>query len=714
MNRMIMTAAGLALLFAAGACVKKGTTRAKVEFGTTHVTLYDCGLAQIERQAEIVGESSLSISIEQAHVDDLLASLVLATDGTVKVKGVKFPGMQNLGQAVASSSFAASMLDGSESLEIPSDIAGYARALVGTKVIITGEDGSKVEGTVLDAVVLDNGGDEDNGTGGKGKTAESSEPLMVIVTSNGALRWIPLSGVLEIAPVSKLEAAAIKSFASAMGKASGFTETTLEFETAPGSKGTLAASYIRQSPVWRMLYKTTVEADKVFLEAWAIVYNDTPEDWEDVSMTLIAGMPTSYVLSVASPRYVHREVIEAPGKWDEMAPQLGAQTPDSLLYDWEIYHAGAYGYGGLGTIGHGGGGGGGVGYGSGYGSIGYGGISEKASSLIKVGQSAAEETMVAEVEQEISTYTSMSTVSLPSGATSLVPLVRRELPGQSFTQLVDGGGVETCLRMENTTGLVLQPGMSSFYENGRFRGQDELDRVEPADVRVLCYGHDPDVSFERELTYKEIHTALEWRDNELWVHTLRTTTKDYAIENFAGQPRDLAIPISHIKNGRVVTPSDLVTTDSDTDKLHIFKVAARTEMKKKIVVEEGVMKRVYLTTASFDKLLESSDLPEENRKFLESAKSILLKKEKTEQEIAAKRELISKNEETIKFQTDLLSKVPKTDGKSKAVDTMLKEIMQAKKQIMDYNDQIKDLNKKALDLLLETKEKLKTIPPPEL
>ncbi|MFH1435800.1 MAG: DUF4139 domain-containing protein [Pseudomonadota bacterium] len=713
MNRITMTAAGLALCFAAGACVKKGATSAKVEFGTTHVTLYDCGLAQIERQAEILGESSLTISVEQAHVDDLLASLILATDGSVKVRSVKFPGMQNLGQAVASSSFAASMLDGSESLEIPSDIAGYARALVGTKVVITGEDGSKVEGTVLDAVALENGGDEDNGTDGKGKTAESSEPLVVIVTSKGALRWIPLSGVLEVAPVSKLEAAAIKSFSSAMGKASGFTETTLEFETAPGSKGTLAASYIRQSPVWRMLYKTTVEADKVFLEAWAVVYNDTPEDWEDVSMTLVAGMPTSYVLSVASPRYVHREVIEAPGKWDEMAPQLGAHTPDTLLYDWDIYHAGTYGYGGLGAMGYGSGGGGSAGYGSAHGSIGYGGISEKASSLIKVGQSAAEETMVADVEQEISTYTSMSTVSLPSGATSLVPLVRRELPGQSFTQLVDGGGVETCLRMENTTGLVLQPGMSSFYEDGRFRGQDDLDRVEPADVRVLCYGHDPDVSFKRELAYKEVHTALEWRDNQLWVHTLRTTTKDYSVENFAGQPRDLAIPISHIINGRVVTPSDLATTDSDTDKLHIFKIAPRSEMKKKIVVEEGVMKPVYLTTASFEKLLESPDLPEKHRKVLESARVILVKKEKIEKEIAATRELISKNEETIKFQTDLLSKVPKTDGKSKAVDTMLGEIMQAKKQIMAHNDQIKELDKKAADLLAQAREELKTIPPPE-
>jgi len=710
MNRLEMTVAGLALLAAASGCVKTGTN-VKVEFAATHVTLYDCGLAQIERQAGIEGASSLEISVEQAHIDDLLASLVLATDGTVKVKGVKFPGVQNLGQATASSSFAASMFDGSEGLEIPSDLAGYARALVGTKVVITGQDGGKVEGTVLDAVVPPECSDDE----GDYETSGEGEPLMVIVTSEGALRWIPLSGILEVAPASQLEAAAIKSFAAALGKASGFTESTLVLETTPGSKGTLAASYIRQSPVWRMLYKTTVEAGKVFLEAWAVVHNDTPEDWVDVSMTLVSGLPTSYVLSVASPRYVHREVIEAPGGGDEMAPQLGAQTPDSLLYEWDIYHAEAAGYGGLGLMGYGSGGGG-MGYGSAgsvMGSIGKGWGGEVGSSLIKVGESAAEESMIAEVEQEISTYTSMSTVSLPSGATSLVPLVRRELPGQSFTQLVSSGESETCLRMENTTGLVLQPGMSTFYVDGRFRGQDDLDRMEPGDVRILCYGLDPDVSFEREVKVEEIHTALEWRNGDLWVHTLRTTAMDYTIENFAGRPRDLAIPVTHMKNGRVIMPSELVTTDSDTHKLHLLSIAPRSETTRKIVIEEGVMKQVALAVAGFDDLLESPDLPEKHKKVLKAARAVLVKKEKLEEDVAAKHALIFKHEETITFQKDLLKNVPQTGGKSKAVDKLLTEIMQAKKQITALDDEIEDLKEKIADLLKQAEAELKTLQAPE-
>jgi len=689
-----------ALLAAAGGCVKAVTTPAS-KFQATHITIYDCGIAQIERQAEIQGASKLEINVEQAHVDDLLASLVLATDGSVKVKGVKFPGIKNLGQAVASSSFAASMSDGSEGLEIPSDLAGFARALVGTQVVVTDEKGVKIEGTVLDAVVPPEEYEED-GKNGK----EKPEPLMVVVTGEGAIRWLPLSTVKEVAPASQLEASAIKSFAASLGKANGFKETKLVFETAPGSKGKLSASYIRQSPVWRMLYKTTVEKGKVFLEAWAVVQNDTPEDWSDVSMTLVAGLPTSYVLSVASPRYVSREVIEAPGEWDAMAPQLGAHTPDSLLYEWDIYHGESFGLGGLGAMGYGGGGSG-YGYGAamaGKVAKGYGGADEMASSLLKVGESAADETMVAEVEQEISTYTSMSTVSLPSGTTSLVPLIRRELPGQSFSLLDSPGDVGTCLRAENTTGLVLQPGISTYYIEGRFRGQDELDRVEPGDVRIQCYGQDPDVTFTYETEVKKVHTALEWKNDALWVHTLRTTTTDYDVENFAGQARDLAVPISHIKNGRVVTPADLVSTDSDTGWLHLFAIEPRSSLEKRVVVEEGIMTRVEMHTHYVDPLIESPDLPPEHRKVLEAVRAVLVKKEKLDEDIAAKRELIAKHEETMSFQKDLLAAVPATDGKSKAVDTILGEIMQAKKQIMALEDDIKSLDQKIGKLLEEALE----------
>jgi hypothetical protein len=695
------TSHALAVLIAAalGLGCTTAHTIARPAFGTTHVTLYDCGLAQIERQADVEGASKLTIDVEQAHLDDLLASLVLATDGTVKVKGVGFPGVQNLGQAVASSGFANSMLDGSGGLEMPADLIGYARALVGTSVVIRDAKGGEMKGTILDAVLPP--GQEPDGEG----HVAPADPIMVVVTASGALRWVPLSTVSEVAPASQLEASSIKNFAAALGQANGFNETTLVLETTPESKGKLAASYVRQIPVWRTVYKTRVVEGKVILEAWAVVHNDTSEDWIDVSMTLVSGLPSSYVFSVASPRYSHREIVEAPGGEGEMMPQLGAMTPDALLYDWDIYHADSFGYGGLG------GGGYGAGYGYGLGSMGTighggGGYGEAASSLLVVGESAAEEGMYAEVEKEISTYTAMSTVTLPSGGTSLVPLIQRELPGEAFTMLSRGDAPSSCVRIENTTGLVLQPGMSSFYIDGRFRGQDDLDRLEPGDVRVLCYGEDMDVEFDTETTVEEAHAALEWRNDALWVHTLRTTTTDYTIENFAGQPRDLAIEITHIANGRVISPKELLTTDLDTRKLHPFPVEPRSKTEKRIVIEEGVMTHVPLDLASFDRILDAGTLPEGYAKALEAGRPVLEDKKKLEAQVAEKEKAIRELDEKVTWQKDLLASVPQTDGKSKAVDTILAEIMDAKKRSATLAKEIEALVEKIAAQELKAKEVL--------
>ena len=671
------------------------------------MTLYDAGLAQIERQADIAGASELEIDVEVAHLDDLLASLVLATDKDVKVRGVKFPGIQNLGQALASSGLGNAMIDDSGSLAVPADLLGYARALIGTSVRLTDKHGKVVEGTVLDAVIPDES--QLDAPVPEGGSVEHPAPIVLMVTAQGAMSWIPFEDIAQVEPTSQLEGASIKNFATAMGKANGFAETTLVFETTSDSKGKLAASYVRQIPMWRILYKLRVEDDRVMLEAWAVVHNDTPDDWHDVSMTLISGLPKSYVFSVASPRYIHRDVVEAPGELGEMMPQLGAGTPDTLLYTWDIYRTG-----GLGLVGYGAGGGGyGSGYGYGAGSIGTighgGGYGEMSSSLIQVGESAAEEAMIAEVAEEISTYTAMNAVSLPSGATSLVPLIKRELPGEAFTLLSTGQEPSTCVRVENGTGLVLQAGMASFYLDGKFRGQDEVDRLEPFDVRVLCYGGDMDVAFEREYDVENKYTALEWKNKALWVHTLRTTTTDYTIENFAGQPRDLAIEITHIKNGRVVTPQELLSTDLDTRHVYPFSIPARTEQKERVIVEEGVMQAVSYRVSRFDYFIDETGLPAKDKAVLEKARKFLVEKEKIEKQIQDKRDLIAKDETAIKWQNDLLGKVPEMQGKSKGVDTILSEIMKAQKNIAALRTDIEELEIQAQKKLDEAKKVLEVL-----
>jgi hypothetical protein len=567
---------------------------------------------------------------------------------------------------------------------MPADVPGYLEALVGMSVVVDRRKGQKVRGTVL-ACADDREPDLEPGGAAAAGTAAALLPrrrALVLVSPGGAVSWIPVDEIATVAPVSAREAAAVSDFATQLGKSNGFTETAVELETAGGSKGRLAASFIRQIPLWRTVYKVTARKDKVTMEAWAVVHNDTTEDWEEVEMTLVSGLPKSYVLSVASPRYQHRETLVLEGEGD-MMPQLGSRTADSLLYDFAGLIVGeSYGYGGIGMVGSGSGGGGGSAYGVAGSGYSYGAsYSEASSSLLDVGEPAAQEQAEPKVEGEISTYRALNRVSVPARTSSLVPLIRRDLEGGAFTLLEYGSSPATCVRVKNDTGLVLQGGISSFYVGGRFRGQAQLFRTEPGDIGVWCFGEDPDVSFHRVEKVVHTHEALEWRGGQLWSHNVKRTTFDYTVENMAGQDRKIALDVRHIENGRIVTPEAVVDADLDNRKLHLFEVAARSETEKRIVIEEGVMTPVGTDAASLEDMTGWKGLPREQTDVLRSALSALEGKTELETALVEEGKEKGRDEARAASLKETLEAVPATKGRSRMVEKILKELMEVQERI---------------------------------
>jgi len=661
-------------------------------FPVDRVTLYDCGLAQMERKATVQGARKLIIPLQLAHLDDLLASLVLATDGGVKVQGVRFPSVRNAAQAAAGSGFGSAVTSvEDETLTLPGSVDGFAQALVGTGVEITRRGGERVSGTVLASVE----GEPDGGP--LVKSAEGDAPArlhrpktLILASEGGILTWIPLVDVERIRPLSDREAEALESFAGHLGQSNGFRDVSVTIETSEDSKGALVAGYIRQIPVWRMAYKTTVNETGVTLEAWSVVHNDTREDWKDVDLTLLSGLPKSYVLSLATPRYGEREALWL-AEDKQMLPQLGGEAPDSLLYDWinpsASFGLSSSGYG-MGAAGHGGGGGRSMSFAGA--TIGVGGMAEGESSLLRIGEAAAEETASGKVEKEIATYHALAPVTLPAGTSGMVPLIRRSLPGEAFTALNLEGGPTTCVRVENQTGLVLQEGVSSMYINGRFRGQTPIHRTEPEEIRVWCFGQDPDVSYIERQEAQEIEKAIEWRNGGLWVHHLKTTTRTYTVDNRAGQPRTVAIGIPPLSNGRVLQPGNLREAE-DGARLHLASVPARTEQVETVVVEEGRMRRVDLYLAALEALLEPVEIPEQEKAILRGVLPALKKAESIQvriNEIATKRSRIDAQAQR---QRANLQAVPEGAGDSSAVNRMLKDLMALEEDIREGEDKSRAL-----------------------
>ena len=688
-----------------------GAPKAK-QLVTSRVTIYDCGIAQIERQAQIDGAARLELDINLSRLDDLLASLVVATDGTVQVRSASYPRVLNLAQAAAASGFGMALSENGDGVALPTEIADLAAKLAGTRVEIAKLNGQRLSGAVLTVATgpprpVDGGGKDD-----------AAQPVprdnVAIVTDAGAIAFVPLDEIASMRPSSDLEAAALGDLASRLGRASGTSRQSIVLEVAPASRGRLAVSYIQEAPLWRMSHRVVVRKGVVSLESWAIVHNDTSEDWRDVELTLVSGLPRSYVASIASPRYASRELYaEETG---EMTPQLGARTADALLYGFSAYEL--VGAGGLGMSGIGYGGGGsamGSASGSAVGTTGYGAgtASEAESSLIEIGEPAAAVETEARVEGEIATYRALNKVTIPAGTSAAVPVLRRELKGEAFTLLEDGKPPATCARVENGTGLVLQAGMASFYVDGRFRGETALLRTQPEEIGVWCFGEDPDVSFSVSSQAEMAVELLEWRSGALYAHGRKRTEFEFDVDNAAGQKRLVALDVRHLDNGRITTPGRVVEGDFSGRSLFLVDAEARTDEAHAISIEEGVRQAVPLEIARLEELEEVEAIPAAQRQAVTDARAFLVKEKQLQAEAANREVEAQAADKRVAELKEALAAVPPVRGKIREVDRILAQIVDTQSKATAARDQAGAAVKRAVKSRESAENRLAAIPTPK-
>lgn len=86
--------------------------------------------------------------------------------------------------------------------------------------------------------------------------------------------------------------------------------TTLDVHLG-GSGRSLTVTYAVPTPAWRAVYRVVLpdDGDRALLQAWAVVYNASGEDWENVQLTLATGAPFTYAIDLRTPRFVARPDI---------------------------------------------------------------------------------------------------------------------------------------------------------------------------------------------------------------------------------------------------------------------------------------------------------------------------------------------------------------------------------------------------------------------
>jgi hypothetical protein len=568
--------------------------------------LYETGVGYFERSGPLAGDSA-SLPIPAGHLDDALKTLVvLGPDGKSSVQGVEFGSSISRGMARA---LAGLPVEGDEPLGLQQLLVGLKGAGVEVRA-----RGATHTGRIVDVVEASDDGvavkDAPAATEAQGdaKVHEKAKALtLLVLTDHGAIVRISAADVESVRPLDPGYQARLGSALDALSTRGAQSERLLHVLAHAGGAGPITLGYVAETPVWRTTYRLVLDGTgkSGVLQGWALLHNDTDEDWRGIRVELANGRPDSFLFPLAAPRYARRPLV-TPDDQLATVPQLMGTTVDAI---WGDQIGESFGAGGLGLSGVGEGGGG-RGEGIGLGRIGTTGHGSGtgSSTLLDVGNLASAAPAAGVEAGALFVYTLPGPVDLHAHDSTLVPFEQQRVDATAIAWIDSPGSpARSAVRFVNSTSQTLPAGTIAFFADGGFAGESSLARVKPGERRFITYGQDLDVelrSVDSRATEEARRLVWEKAARRLEEHYLRTSDFTYAIENRSGRPRSVMLAMSLDHNATLIGPDSVDFDAAASRPLAVFAVEARKSVERKAHAVEGLVRTTAFASLTATRLTE--------------------------------------------------------------------------------------------------------------
>ncbi|HCF58383.1 MAG TPA: hypothetical protein DFS52_10370, partial [Myxococcales bacterium] len=287
----------------------------------TRVALFKHGVGFFQRTGEVDGGELIELSFKATQMNDVLKSLTaLDYDG---------------------GSFAALSYDSEEpierklaelNIEIPEKgaVSAFLDRLKGARVSLP-RGAQRLQGAVV-------GIEEVRRQHGE---TIVTEPHLVVFADEGRLVRVPL---LEVDQLEFLDETVRRDLRTLLDVLfSGLRKDRKRLSIQAVGEGTRRVSlgYVVEAPVWKTSYRIVLpetKDDKPLLQGWALVDNTTEDDWKGVSLSLVAGLPISFVHDLYTPRYRKRPIVEVQEEAGVAPPvvEAGVMLEEEAAPDYEV------------------------------------------------------------------------------------------------------------------------------------------------------------------------------------------------------------------------------------------------------------------------------------------------------------------------------------------------------------------------------------------
>ena len=371
--------------------------------------------------------------------------------------------------------------------------------------------------------------------------------------------------------------------------AEGNQDVTREITVYPVPEpGSVQVAYVQQFPVWKTSYRLDLSASEASVQGWAQIDNPTGEAWNNVDLTLISGMPVSFIMDLYQPLYTSRSTVAVPGA-EVAAPrsyeaavrtrrppmaQVQSMAPQDQPRESSAKVAAEAAIGG------------GMGL---------------SNQLVPARGGAGFTEAVASQVQDYFEYRFPSPVQLSSRQSALLPFLKKTISLEQvsvFNPASDKNHPLSGVWLENDTGVPLEAGPLTFFVEGRYAGEAVLEHLSRNDRRLVSYGvdYDVEVSSQRK-SDPETTVQLIIRRGTLFFKRESIQTTGYDFRNKA--EREKTILLEHPRRpGREIKDLEPVET---TQNFYRFQLNLRPDEERSFPVQEIVSRQVTLSAGELDR-----------------------------------------------------------------------------------------------------------------
>ncbi|NJN98051.1 MAG: hypothetical protein HC875_30210 [Anaerolineales bacterium] len=391
---------------------------------------------------------------------------------------------------------------------------------------------------------------------------------------------LPLSRIVGVELRDETAAADLRFFLqTAVGQE---THRSINIRLSPGSHD-LEVSYIAPAPTWRVSYRLVMdeageaeveakaEAEakpKALLQGWGIFDNRLEEDLTDISLSLTAGMPISFVYDLYTPHTPTRPVVKdedrvaaAPVIFEAAADmyQAGAMAPAAAAPPAPAP------------------------------------MMARAMKMERPKLSA--ETMAASVQSaatgqamgELFQYNVSVPVTVGRGQSAMVPIVSSNLSCQKDL-IYNGSKMPThpvaTVRFKNGTSLTLERGPVTVLENGEYVGEAVLPFTADGAEAVISYAVELGLHVKEEIKTESELQSLRIKEGYLLQNLYDIRRTWYRLDNRTAQVKKVLIE-------HALTGYDIFDTTAPAEKTldtHRYQVEAAPGKITEFLVQERYLR----------------------------------------------------------------------------------------------------------------------------